>query len=57
MSDTRTQLPGHGIDVITVEPDVIFAVLALCGLIFVPVLGSIGVHCWRGGCRFKLAFV
>lgn len=42
MSDTRTQLPGHGIDVITVEPDVIFAVLALCGLIFVPVLGSIG---------------
>ncbi|MCF2870425.1 O-antigen ligase family protein [Octadecabacter sp. G9-8] len=42
MSDARLYLPRRGIDVVTVEPDVVLAVIALCGLVFVPVLGTYG---------------
>ncbi len=48
MSDARAYLPGRGIDVITVEPDVILAVIALAGLVFVPVLGTLGALIFLG---------
>lgn len=42
LSDAPAYRQKTGIDVITVEPDVSLAVLALCGLVFVPVLGTYG---------------
>jgi exopolysaccharide production protein ExoQ len=51
MSDTRAYLPRLGIDVVTVEPEVVLAVIALCGLVFVPVLGTYGALMFLGsGC-------
>ncbi|PJI91454.1 exopolysaccharide production protein ExoQ [Yoonia maricola] len=42
MAEARINIPRRGIDVITVEPDAILAVMALFGLIFVPLLGGLG---------------
>lgn len=51
MSDTRADLPGTGIDVVTVEPDVILVVIALFGLVFIPVLDTYGALIFlTGGC-------
>ncbi|EBA11547.1 O-antigen ligase family protein [Roseobacter sp. CCS2] len=51
MSSTNTHLPRRDNGVITIEPDVVLAFLALCGLVFVPVLGSMGALMFLGaGC-------
>lgn len=51
MAEARINFPRRRIDVITVEPDAILAFTALTGLIFVPVLGSMGALIFLGaGC-------
>ena len=42
MSSIRADRPGTGIDVITVEPDVVLLVIALFGLVFIPALETYG---------------
>ncbi len=51
MTDARTLPPRRSVGVITVQPDVILAAVALCGLVFVPMLGSTGALMFLGaGC-------
>lgn len=51
MSDIRADRPGTGIDVITVEPDVVLLVIALFGLVFIPALETYGALIFlTGGC-------
>ena len=51
MSSIRADRPGTGIDVITVEPDVVLLVIALFGLVFIPALETYGALIFlTGGC-------